>query len=207
MAPWWRCDARCDYPESALHDGWLNLAAATLVQQTRFDPLHDQRHEAQLRERLPALAAEAQRTGQGHCTLVAGASELSLTLTRDHWLLHPARGRATRHTLRSLSAAMDDCALLYPSRCWVFQASAMRCSAPVSRRCSVSPMVLQPRASALQPARLLHRACAVPDARAGVRSAPASPARQPLRLQGDSAAAAARMFFIAQGVPIPLMAS
>src|SRR5690606_1804555 len=35
--------------ELALEDAWLRLAAATLVQQTRFDPLHDLQREAALR--------------------------------------------------------------------------------------------------------------------------------------------------------------
>ncbi len=101
--------------ETALHAAWVNLAAATLVQQTRFDPLHDQRQETQLRERLPALATEAQRTGQGHCTIDAGASELPLTLTRDQ-LIAAASGwlQPLATALQSLSAAMDDCALLLP---------------------------------------------------------------------------------------------
>jgi FHA domain len=101
--------------EAALHAAWLQLAAATLVQTTRFDPLHDQRHEAQLRQRLPALAAAAQLTGQGSCTIDTAASQLSLTLTRDQlveaaspWLQPLAAA------LQALSAATDDCALLVP---------------------------------------------------------------------------------------------
>jgi hypothetical protein len=101
--------------ETALRDAWVNLAASTIVQQTRFDPLHDQRQETQLRERLPSLAAQAQRTGQGHCTIDAGGNELPLTLTRDQ-LVAVSSGwlQSLAITLQSLSAGMDDCALLVP---------------------------------------------------------------------------------------------
>jgi hypothetical protein len=101
--------------QAALHDAWVNLAAATLVQQTRFDPLHDQRQEAQLREQLPQLATEAQRTGQGHCMIEAGGSTLPLTLTRDQ-LVTAASGwlQPLAAALQSLSAAIDDCVLLVP---------------------------------------------------------------------------------------------
>ncbi len=102
--------------ERALHDAWLQLAAATLVQQTRFDPLHDQRHEAQLRAQLPALAASAQREGQASCSIDTGADTLSLTLTRDqlasaaaHWL------QPVIAALQALSAASDDASLLVPA--------------------------------------------------------------------------------------------
>jgi hypothetical protein len=102
--------------EAALHDAWLKLAAATLVQQTRFDPLHDQRQEQQLREQLPTLAAEALRDGQGHCVIDAGGSSLSLTLTRDQ-LVGAADGwlQPLASALQSFSAAMDDCVLLVPA--------------------------------------------------------------------------------------------
>src|SRR5262245_46850393 len=50
--------------ERLLTAAWLELARATLVLRTRFDPLHDQGHEARLRTELPRLAAEAERNGQ-----------------------------------------------------------------------------------------------------------------------------------------------
>src|SRR5690606_30437518 len=67
----------------ALQDAWLRLAAATLVQQTRFDPLHNARHEQALRQQLPQLAAEAQRKGQAQLELDSGNGPVSLALTRD----------------------------------------------------------------------------------------------------------------------------
>lgn len=98
-----------------LIDAWLELAAATFVQQTRFDPLHDQRHESALREQLPAVAAAAQRDGQGTCSIGTDRGELVLSLTRDQlagaaasWL-QPVAG-----ALQALSAATDEAALLLP---------------------------------------------------------------------------------------------
>ncbi len=101
--------------EAALHAAWLDLAAGTLVQQTRFDPLHDQRHEAQLRELLPALATQAQHTGQGSGVFEADSRSLPLTLARDQFVA--AAGdwlQPLAAALQSISAATDDCELLLP---------------------------------------------------------------------------------------------
>ncbi|MEO6369418.1 MAG: FHA domain-containing protein, partial [Steroidobacteraceae bacterium] len=101
--------------EAALHAAWLNLAAGTLVQQTRFDPLHDQRHEAQLRQLLPPLAAQAQHTGQGSGVFEAGSRSLPLTLARDQFIA--AAGdwlQPVAAALQAISAATDDCVLLLP---------------------------------------------------------------------------------------------
>jgi hypothetical protein len=102
--------------EAALHAAWLDLAAGTLVQQTRFDPLHDRRHEAQLRQLLPALAAQAQRTGQGSGVLEAGTHSLPLTLARDQFIAAASDWLQPLATaLQALSAATDDCAVLLPA--------------------------------------------------------------------------------------------
>ncbi len=102
--------------EQALHHAWLELAAATLVQQTRFDPLHDQRHEAQLRAQLPQLAATAQQQGQASCEVNTGLSTLTLTLTRDQLATAGQRVLQPLATaLQALSAASDDGTLLVPA--------------------------------------------------------------------------------------------
>lgn len=102
--------------EQALHHAWLELAAATLVQQTRFDPLHDQRQESALREQLPRLAAIANEAGQASCDVAAGTSTLTLTLTRDQFVTAGQRVlQPLAVALQALSAASEDCTLLVPA--------------------------------------------------------------------------------------------
>ncbi len=102
--------------ERALTNAWLELARATLVQQTRFDPLHDQRSESQLRAGLPALAAEAERTGQASLRIDTATGALTLTLTRDQLaavatpVLQPLAA-----ALQALSAANGAGTLLVPA--------------------------------------------------------------------------------------------
>jgi hypothetical protein len=193
--------------EAALHDAWVNLAAATLVQQTRFDPRHDQRQEAQLRQQLPALAAEAQRAGQGHCTLVAAAGELSLTLTRDQ--LAAAAGtwlQPLATALQSLSAAMDDCVLLMPES--LLDIPGMRevlGTARFATVCSVPDGVAARAASALQPASASTSGGVQYLMRVPV-FATAAPANilVPVDLQGNSTAAAAtHVIYRGRALPIP----
>ncbi|HXC60087.1 MAG TPA: FHA domain-containing protein [Steroidobacteraceae bacterium] len=96
-----------------LHDAWLQLAAQTLVQQTRFDPLHDLRHEAALRAALPALVAAAARDGQAQYSMDAAGRELTLALTRDQ--LEAACAPALRSlaaSLQTLAAGMPEATLL-----------------------------------------------------------------------------------------------
>jgi hypothetical protein len=101
--------------ERALHAAWLELARATLVQQTRFDPLHDQRGEAQLRAELSRLAAEAERVGQASLAIDTGSGELMLTLTRDQLAEAAAPVlRPVAAALQSLSAASAGSVLLVP---------------------------------------------------------------------------------------------
>lgn len=84
-----------------LFDEWLNLAARTMVQQTRFDPLHDQQHEAGLREAVAALVPRALEDGQGQAMVTAGGRELSLTLSRDQL------AAASAPVLQPLTAALQ----------------------------------------------------------------------------------------------------
>lgn len=96
-----------------LHDAWLRLAAQTLVQQTRFDPLHDHRHETALRSALPALVDAAMRDGQGEYGFDVAGRELRLVLSRDQLaeaaqpVLQPAV-----MALQTLSAGLPDASLL-----------------------------------------------------------------------------------------------
>jgi hypothetical protein len=96
-----------------LQDAWLQLAAQTLVQQTRFDPLHDLRHEAALRAALPDLVAAAMHDGQVQHQIDATGRELTLTLTRDQ--LEAACAPVLRPltaALQTLAAGMPEARLL-----------------------------------------------------------------------------------------------
>ncbi len=99
----------------ALLNAWLRLAAATLVQQTRFDPLHDVQREAQLRAALPELVRDAQRDGQASCALDTGNGTVTLALTRDQ-LASAAQPvlASLASALQALSAAHGDAQLLVP---------------------------------------------------------------------------------------------
>src|SRR5690606_17035964 len=99
-----------------LQDAWLRLAAATLIQQTRFDPLHDLRREEDLRARLPQLVADAQRDGQGSCTLDAGGgTTVTLALTRDQLATAAQPVLApVASALQALAAAHGDAVLVVP---------------------------------------------------------------------------------------------
>lgn len=102
--------------ERALTAAWLELARSTLVQQTRFDPLHDQRHEVQLRASLPQLAAEAGRSGRTSIVVEAATGALSLVLTRDQLAAAAAPILAPLSSaLQALSAAHGAGALLVPA--------------------------------------------------------------------------------------------
>jgi hypothetical protein len=193
--------------EAALHDAWVNLAAATLVQQTRFDPLHDQRQESQLRELLPALATEAQRTGQGHCTLAAASGDLALTLTRDQLVAAASAWlQPLANALQSLSAAMEDCILLVPeSLLDIPGMGEVLGTARFASVCSVPDGIAARAASLLQPA--------APTATGGVQYLLRVPAFStaaptqllvPLLLQVDSnATPATHVIYKGRALPIP----
>lgn len=103
--------------ETKLWDAWLALAARTLVQQTRFDPLHDQRCERALRAALPALAAEAGRSGQAEYRVESAGGELPLTLTRDQMAAAAAPHlEGVGAALQALAASAPECGLLVDER-------------------------------------------------------------------------------------------
>jgi hypothetical protein len=139
--------------EQALRDAWLRLAAATLVQQTRFDPLHDARHEAELRERIVALAADAQRIGQGQCEIGTGTTTTVLALTRDQLAAAAAPVLAPlQDALQALAAAHGDAALvLGESLLLIPGIDAVLAAAGFARTCSAADGLPARAASLLAP--------------------------------------------------------
>jgi len=136
-----------------LIDAWLRLAAATLVQQTRFDPLHDLQHETALRAQLPALAAAAQQDGQASCDVDTGGSSVRLALTRDQFAAatRPVLAPLAR-ALQALSAAHGDATLLVPAA--VLQIPGMDAAlagARFSRLCRIDDGLAASAASLLAP--------------------------------------------------------
>ena len=110
-----RRTARVPVGHIDLFDHWLRLAAQTLVQQTRFDPLHDQRHEQALRAGLLDLATQAQRTGQAQYDFEVDGRHLELTLSRDQMQQAAAPWcQALAAALQPLCAAAGDCNLVVP---------------------------------------------------------------------------------------------
>jgi FHA domain len=110
-----RRTARVLVGNADLFDHWLRLAAQTLVQQTRFDPLHDQRHEQILRAGLTSLVTEAHREGQARMEFEVDGRQLELMLSRDQ--LRQAAipwCAALSAALQPLCAATDDCHLVVP---------------------------------------------------------------------------------------------
>jgi hypothetical protein len=103
--------------EQQLADAWLALAARTLVQQTRFDPLHDLRCEQALRAALPALAAEAERNGQAEYHVESAGSRLPLRLARDQLAAAAAPHlQPVAAALQALVAGLPECDLLVDAR-------------------------------------------------------------------------------------------
>jgi hypothetical protein len=101
--------------ERMLLAGWLELARATLVQRTRFDPLHDQRHESRLRAELPRLAAVARRDGQAAMAIDSANGSLDLELTRDQFAAASIPVlRPLAEALQALAAANDATTVLVP---------------------------------------------------------------------------------------------
>jgi FHA domain len=98
---------------AGLVSSWVQLAAKTLVQQTRFDPLHNSRSESELRARLPLMAAEAQRDGYAMILIETGSDSQRLELTRDQFAAASSEQmRPIASTLQALTAALGDCSLL-----------------------------------------------------------------------------------------------
>jgi FHA domain len=105
----------------ALLDLWLRLVAATLVDQTRFDALHDPQHEAQLRSGLLQLIPAVQRDGSGTVTLDIADRDLNVSLTRDQ-LVDAAREwfQPLSAALQALCAGLGDCTVLIPESLLAF---------------------------------------------------------------------------------------
>lgn len=101
--------------EAALLQRWLQLFAESMVRQTRYDPLHDPRHEAALRERLPVAAAEAQRTGSARMALEAQGRDFELTLSRDQFAVAAAGWfEPLSSMLQALCAGIGECHVRVP---------------------------------------------------------------------------------------------
>jgi FHA domain len=98
---------------AALINAWVRLAATTLVQQTRFDPLHNLQSESQLRAKLPAMARQAHLEGRGKCQIESSAESHALQLSRDQFAAASAELlRPIGTTLQALAAVLGDCSLL-----------------------------------------------------------------------------------------------
>jgi hypothetical protein len=111
-----RRTARVPVGRADLFDCWLRLGAQTLVQQTRFDPLHDQRHELILRAGLVDLAIQAQREGHAQLGFDVDGRHLELTLTRDQMQQAAAPWcQALAAALQPLCAAAGECNLVVPA--------------------------------------------------------------------------------------------
>jgi hypothetical protein len=111
-----RRTARVPVGRADLFEYWLRLAAQTLVQQTRFDPLHDQRHELLLRAGLDELAVRAQRDGHAKLDFDADGRHVELTLSRDQMQLAAAPWcHALAAALQPLCAAAGECNLVVPA--------------------------------------------------------------------------------------------
>jgi hypothetical protein len=139
--------------EQGLVDAWLRLAASTLVQQTRFDPLHDLQHENALRAQLPALAAAAQQDGQAGCDVDTGASSVRLALTRDQFAAAARMVLAPlARALQALSAAHGDATLLVPATVLQIPGmDAVLAAARFSRLCRIEDGLAASAASLLAP--------------------------------------------------------
>jgi hypothetical protein len=110
-----RRTARVPVGRADLFEYWLRLSAQTLVQQTRFDPLHDQRHELLLRAGLDELATGAQRDGHAQLDFDADGRHVELTLSRDQMQLAAAPWcQALAAALQPLCAAAGECNLVVP---------------------------------------------------------------------------------------------
>jgi hypothetical protein len=101
--------------EAAVLQGWLQLLAETMVRQTRYDPLHDSRTEARLREQLPVAAAEAQREGSARLSLEAQGRNFELQLSRDQFAGAAAGWfEPVSALLQALCAGVGECRVLVP---------------------------------------------------------------------------------------------
>ena len=94
---------------------WVRLAAQSMVRQTRFDPLHDQAHEAAVRAALPAMLRTAGTQGAATLSLPAEGRDLSVSLSRDQFVgAAQSVLRPFTETLQALCAALGDCHVMVP---------------------------------------------------------------------------------------------
>lgn len=102
--------------EATVLQRWLGLFAESMVRQTRYDPLHDSRNEALLRERLPAAAAEAQREGSARLSLESQGRTFELLLSRDQFASAAAGWfEPVSAMLQALCAGIGECNVLVPA--------------------------------------------------------------------------------------------
>lgn len=99
-----------------LHEDWVRMLGASMVRQSRFDPLHDAAHERALRSALPALIEDAARTGAAQLVLAVDDRQITLGVSRDQLELAVRdRLRPLGDTLQALCAALGDCELIVPA--------------------------------------------------------------------------------------------
>lgn len=99
-----------------LREDWVRLLGASMVRQSRFDPLHDAVHERALRTALPELLEQAVTTGAAQFSLSVEDRQFPLTLSRDQFELAVRdRLRPLGDTLQALCAALGDCELVIPA--------------------------------------------------------------------------------------------
>ena len=101
---------------ASLLERWLSLFAESMVRQTRYDPLHDLRREAQLRERVRAAAIQAEQEGSARIDFDAEGRVYELTLSRDQFTGAVADSwQPVAAMLQALCAGVGDCQILAPA--------------------------------------------------------------------------------------------
>jgi hypothetical protein len=99
-----------------LQQAWLELLGRTLVEQTRFDPLHGGDSEQQLFEALPELLAQATAHGSAPAVVGSFGQELSVMISHDQLAAsaQPLRRELLR-LLHSLKPAGRPVSLVVPA--------------------------------------------------------------------------------------------
>lgn len=94
----------------SFYQAWLELVSATMVKQTRFDPLHDAATEQSLFDSLAGWAREAATEGVARVALQKGTQRFEVALTRDQFaqIVRSACREIARllHELRPAGAAV-----------------------------------------------------------------------------------------------------
>ena len=158
-APRCAVTCRCRRASRRVHDAWLRLAAATLVQQTRFDPLHDRASRSQRCARCcRSWPVAAQRDGAGpRADVDTGSGIVPLTLTRDQFAAasRDGAGAARRGAAGAVRRAWRCVLLVADVDCCSCPASTPHLQARVSHACV---------RGADGPRRAAPRACCAPSA-------------------------------------------